>query len=434
MLALPRRSVRTGVVLGVILCAAGLAAPTAGAAEVAPATGPGVPVGGVLLTSNGMVPPVGAIAPPPVTAVSYVVADADSGAVLAAKSPHRKLRPASTLKALTAVTLQPRLAAMQVYTASEVDERIEGSKAGMVSGGTYTAGQLFLAMFLRSGNDATHGLAMLHGGVQKTVADMNAEARRLQALDTHAVTPEGLDADGQISSAYDLALIGRAAIANPALVKYATTAHARFPGKVPVRGPRPGFQLWSEQKYVMNYDGAIGLKNGYTSLARNTLVAAATRNGHTVLVTLMGGGSGTWREAVALSDWYFGGGLRAQPVGELVPPVDPTAPAATTADTGGADAAAGDAEHTTSAVTVASSAVTAPLLPDWLRLPLQLIAALAALVVALRTRVVLRTRRRHRRRAALARARALPGHASSSSEPEPLRTRATTSARTPSKA
>ncbi|RKS69362.1 D-alanyl-D-alanine carboxypeptidase (penicillin-binding protein 5/6) [Motilibacter peucedani] len=381
--------------LGAALGAGCLALALPGVACAAP------PVGGELLASQVPVSGAGAAAPPAVAATSYVVADADTGAVLAAKAAHRHLRPASTLKTLAAITLQPRIPAKAVYTASEVDERIEGSKAGMVKGGTYTAEQLFLAMFLRSGNDATHGLAMLGGGVPATVAAMNAEARRLQALDTHAVTPEGLDEDGQLSSAYDLALIARVAVANPTLVSYATTMHARFPGKVPARGPRPGFQLWSEQKFVVRYPGAIGLKNGYTTLARNTLVTAARRGGHTVIVTLMDTGAGAWKEAAALSDWYFAGGRSAAPVGQLVAPLGtPGAdqPAVADALTAPGGTVAGAAVAPRTAASAAQAQPEAALLGSWRRTAAEGLAALAGLVVLLRVRVLVRARLRRARR------------------------------------
>lgn len=342
-----------------------------------------------------------AVAPPPtVSATSYVVADADSGAVLAARAPHRPLPPASTLKALTALAVHPGLAPGTVYTATEDDERVEGSKAGMVEGGTYTARQLFLAMFLRSGNDAAHGLAELHGGVEATIADMNAEAERLQARNTTARTVEGLDAPGQTSSAYDLALIGRAVLAQPELVDYATTVTARFPGRMPKAGAkRAGFALWSQQDYVINYDGALGIKNGYTTQARNTMVAAAERDGHRVVVTLMGAGAGAWREAAALSDWYFSGGRRATPVAQLVDPLPPVEALAL-----GAVEPAADSAPLAAAVAAAAVASTGPegdgllgRLAGWL---LRTLAVLLALVVALRARVLVRRRLRARRRAA----------------------------------
>lgn len=283
---------------------------------------PAGPVGGALLASGGVVAalPPGVPPPPKVEAASYLVADAGSGQVLAAKAPHVRLRPASTLKTLTALTAAD-LPVRQVYTATAQDANVEGSRVGMVPGGTYTVDQLWQGLFLRSGNDAASGLANLQGGWAATVARMNAYARELHADDTHAVNPSGLDADGQTSSAYDLALLGRAMLAQPGLMHYAGMLRSRFPGKMPAAGkPRPSFAIYTEQKFLTHYPGALGIKNGYTSKARNTLVVAARRGDRTLIVTLMKGRANAWQQAAALADWGFAQGPALAPVGELVAP------------------------------------------------------------------------------------------------------------------
>lgn len=305
-----------------VLVAALLPCPRAHAAD---------PVGGPRLAAFGLITnrPAGTPPPPIVLAQAYVVADAESGAVLAAKAPHVPLRPASTLKALTAVTIFPTLSVGREIAGTQADANIEGSRAGIVPGGTYTVNQLWQAVFLRSGNDAIHALAVANGGVASTVAQMNAKAIELHALDTHAVTPDGLDEDGQLSSAYDLALIGRAGWRMPELTAYASLPQAPFPGKPVAGGRRSTFQLWSQQKFVQHYQGAIGLKNGYTHLAGNTLIALAQRNGRTVIVTVLGDKGRAWQEAEKLADWYFRYGGAARPVGQLVEPGTVAAPATT---------------------------------------------------------------------------------------------------------
>src|SRR5690242_1556170 len=150
-------------------------AATAAAATTAPST-----VGGERLATRGIVVDApGATALPDVGASSYLLADLDTGEVLAAKDPHGRLRPASTLKVLTALTLMPKLDPSTVYTAQSVDANAEGSRAGVVPGATYTVGQLFQALFLVSGNDAASSLAHAAGGVPQTVAAMQATARDL---------------------------------------------------------------------------------------------------------------------------------------------------------------------------------------------------------------------------------------------------------------
>lgn len=299
--------------------------PTAAEPVAAPAT----PVGGPLLARKGLVvdAPAGTPAPPKIAATSWLLADLDTGAVLAAQNPHQRLRPASTLKTLTAVTLLPLLDKTAVYTASSDDANAEGSKVGVVPNGTYTVDQLFLGMFLPSGNDAALALAHAAGGVDRTVALMNAEAAHLQAFDTHAATPNGLDADGQFSSAYDLALIARAGLARPDFSRYVTTKMTPFPGKMPPAGkPRSTFMIQNQNKLLYRYDGAIGVKTGYTTLARSTFVGAAARDGHRLVVTVMHTGGGSWKEAASLLDWGFAHEAAVQPVGLLVDPLpDPPA-------------------------------------------------------------------------------------------------------------
>ncbi|MGZ4537336.1 MAG: D-alanyl-D-alanine carboxypeptidase family protein [Nocardioidaceae bacterium] len=303
-----------------------------GTAGAAPAAADVVtpPVGGAKLASTGIVVDAspGTKPLPKLSAASYLLADATTGEVLAAKNPHGKLRPASTLKILTAVTLLPQLSADSVYTAKWEDANVEGSKVGIVPNGTYTVHNLFEGMFLMSGNDAANSLANAAGGVPQTVAAMNAKAKELGALDTHVVNPSGLDADGQVTSAYDLALFARAGLDRVDFRGYAGTVKSQFPGKMPAAGkPRPTFEIYTQNKLVRGYDGAIGVKTGWTTLARGTFVGAATRGGRTLVATVMHTGPKAWKESAALLDWGFANGGRVTPVGTLVRPEAPAAPA-----------------------------------------------------------------------------------------------------------
>ena len=108
---------------------------------------------------------------------------------------------------------------------------------------------------------------------------MNAEARRLQAYDTVAKTPSGLDKPGQLTSAYDLALISRAGLADPDFRRYVSTRLADFPAP---RGKT--YQIANHNRLLGRYKGMIGVKNGWTSKARASFVGAAKRDGHTIIV------------------------------------------------------------------------------------------------------------------------------------------------------
>ncbi|MGX1881504.1 D-alanyl-D-alanine carboxypeptidase family protein [Streptomyces sp. NPDC055287] len=272
--------------------------------------------------------------PRDVSALSWLVADVRTGDVLAAHDAHRRLPPASTLKTLFALTTLPRLSgtALHKVTGPELATVGEGSSmVGVSPGHTYRTADLWRGVFLSSGNDAVHVLAEMNGGWKATAAQMQAKARALGALDTHVVSPDGYDAPGQVSSAYDLAVFGRSGLADPQFAQYAATAGTRFPGATRSDGsPTWTFQIRNTNRLltgsdgVKPYPGLIGLKNGYTTRAGHTLIAAAHRDGRRLLVTVMnprrGGGHAVYEEARALLDWGFAAAGRVHPVGSLQPP------------------------------------------------------------------------------------------------------------------
>jgi serine-type D-Ala-D-Ala carboxypeptidase (penicillin-binding protein 5/6) len=272
-------------------------------------------------------PSPGTPAPPDeVSALSWLVADARTGNVLAARDAHRRLPPASTLKTLFAVTALPHLPehAEHLVTESELAGIGAGSSlVGVVPGQRYEVADLWRGVFLSSGNDAVRVLAEMNGGWDSTVAQMREKAKQLGALDTHVVSPDGYDAPGQVSSAYDLAVFGRTGVASAEFVRYSSTRDAQFPGDGSSFGIMNTNRLLSGADGVEPYPGLIGVKNGYTSEAGNTLIAAARRGGRTLLVTLMnpqsGGGHAVYEEARSLLDWGFDSGGGVAPVGSLQP-------------------------------------------------------------------------------------------------------------------
>ncbi|MFI2642272.1 D-alanyl-D-alanine carboxypeptidase family protein [Streptomyces sp. NPDC018610] len=317
------------------LCATGLLIMTSPAAAMGRAgTDPGAPgrpkaamPRPALLEQEGtqVRPRAGAPETPELSALSWLVADAGTGEVLAAHDAHEKLPPASTLKTLFALTVLPAFPGGLRHTVSgaELAGIGEGSSlVGVVEGHTYQVADLWRGVFLNSGNDAVHVLASLNGGWDRTARQMQAKARSLGAMDTHVVSPDGYDADGQVSSAYDLAVFGRAGLRNPDFARYCSTADASFPGN---DGGTFGIantnRLLTGADGVAPYPGLIGIKNGYTSNAGNTLVAAAHRGGRTLIVTLMnpqeGDGFEVYEEARQLLDWGFDASGHVDPVGSL---------------------------------------------------------------------------------------------------------------------
>jgi D-alanyl-D-alanine carboxypeptidase (penicillin-binding protein 5/6) len=344
------RPSRLGAGLTALALAAGLAlASPASAAE---------PVGGPALTGSGIIVDPGPIATPlpEVGATTWLIADLDSGEILAARGPHVQRPPASTFKTLTALTLIPRLDADEVYTATYDDIAVEGSRVGLVEGGKYTIAELFLGLFLQSGNDAAIALANANGGMDITIAQMSEELQRLRAYDTVAKNTSGLPAQGQVSSAYDLALIAREGLRNPEFLSYATTISVPdYPGYMPAEpgGERPTFTI-ANQNPLLNptdgrapYAGAIGLKTGWTTEAGKTFIGAARRGETALVVTLMNFSGPTYDAAAPLLDWGFENVDAVTPIGTLVDPVRSTDEAATplvepaTADATG-DTAGGD--------------------------------------------------------------------------------------------
>ncbi|HST64988.1 MAG TPA: serine hydrolase [Mycobacteriales bacterium] len=298
-----------------------------------PGRGPGgVPVGGARLGSVGIQLPAGAPRlPRDISARGWVLADLDTGDVLAARDAHGRFPPASTLKWLTAVTLLPQLTdRTRKVTVSYADVNVDGTRVGLVEHGHYTIDLLFQAMMMASGNDAANALARVAGSVPRTVAAMNAKAAALQAYDTHAATPSGLDGPHQLTSAYDLALIARAGLARPDFRRYT----ARTRGKIPAQGTRyKAFEFANDNKLLYNYPGAFGGKNGFTDAAHHSFIGAAKKGNRRLIVTFMYGEhkpDNISVQAGRMLDWGFSLPRTLAPVGTLVSPAVPgSTPSAT---------------------------------------------------------------------------------------------------------
>ncbi|MCO5969363.1 D-alanyl-D-alanine carboxypeptidase family protein [Actinoallomurus soli] len=299
-------------------------------------------VGGPELSGHGYIwdHSAGVSAPPHIQASSYVIADLETGRILAAKDPHGEYRPASTLKTLTAITLIPRLDPAKKMKPSSNAVNASGSAVGMDTKWTYTVRDLFHGLLMQSGNDTAIALCEANGGLQPSLDQMNAEAHRIQALDTVARTPNGLDDDPpltlaqQHSSAYDLALIMKQGLKLPDFRKYvgATLYHWPAPPdkKEREKGEKTGgYEIGTHDHLLIGsrpYKGMIGGKNGWTSHALGSFVGAATRDGHTIIIALMHAQSDFWDDARALLDWGFAERAKAGAVGTLVDPIPPPQP------------------------------------------------------------------------------------------------------------
>jgi serine-type D-Ala-D-Ala carboxypeptidase (penicillin-binding protein 5/6) len=260
-----------------------------------------------IATAEPDIQPVGSVPIPDGPAPAWIVADMDTGQVLAGRDMDVVHPPASTIKTLlvlTALDELPNLDATVVGT--EADTHVECSCVGIKPGRTYTARQLIDALLLMSGNDAANALADMIGGYDTAVAKMNAKAASLGALNTHAATPSGLDGPGGSGSTTprDLAVIFRAAMANPVFAQTIAQPAAMFPTDA---GDKP---IVDDDELLHRYPGTLGGKTGFTDAARKTFVAAADRGGRRLVIAMMyglikEGGPTYWDQAAGLFDWGF---------------------------------------------------------------------------------------------------------------------------------
>ncbi|MGA6221214.1 D-alanyl-D-alanine carboxypeptidase family protein [Streptomyces umbrinus] len=333
-------------------------------------------VGGAQLGRSGTQANLGAgapVLPKDLSARSWIVADAESGDVLASHNAHWRLPPASTLKMLFADTLLPKFPKTEKHKVVSSDLAGIGpgsSMVGIKEDETYTVHDLWLGVFLRSGNDAVHVLSAMNKGVDQTVKDMNEHAEELQALDTTVVSPDGYDEKGQVSSAYDLTLFARSGLQKKDFREYCSTVRAKFPGETKKnkkgKTTRGSFEIQNTNRLLTGdygldaYKGIAGVKNGNTTNAGSTFTGVAERDGKVLLVTVMNPEKEehdqVYKETAKLLDWGFQASGKVDPVGELVPPKSADTGAQPGANASGEAGGSGDGKD--SSKPVAASAET----------------------------------------------------------------------------
>jgi D-alanyl-D-alanine carboxypeptidase (penicillin-binding protein 5/6) len=283
---------------------------------------PPKPVGGEALSSCGVVAaPDTAPLPGDVSADAWLVADLDSGAVIAAKDPHGRHRPASIIKVLVAMASINALPLGKSVPGTADDAAAEGTKVGVTDGGVFTVNQLLHGLLMHSGNDAAHALAMQLGGMQQALDKINVLAAKLGGRDTRVATPSGLDGPGMSTSAYDIGLFYRYAWQNPTFADIVATKTFDFPG----HGDHPGYELENDNQLLYKYPGAMGGKTGYTDDAGQTFVGAANHDGRRLMAVLLHGTRqpiAPWEQAAHLLDYGFST-PRGTQVGTLIEP-DPS--------------------------------------------------------------------------------------------------------------
>lgn len=331
-----------------------------------------------------------------VLAAAFLVADVDSGEIIAMKDPHGRYRPASIIKVLLALVAIEELDLNQKYTATAEDANADGSAVGIGEGGVYTIEQLLQGLVMASGNDAAHALAQALGGDKATLNKVNKKAHELGTTDTVAASYSGLDTPGMSTSAYDLGLIYQAAYRDPTFARLVNTDHVDFPGY----GDMPGYELWNDNGLLMNDPEGIGGKTGYTDDAHHTFVGAVHHGGRRlmaiILNTTVEHGPRAWEQAQKLLHESYD--VRpGQGVGTLTPAEDHSATPTVTATQD--PVAPGPAEPSDAPTTAASAHAYDPVLDElkpwmsWLIVGLVGLFALIAAVLTLRG-----TTGRHRKR------------------------------------
>lgn len=239
--------------------------------------------------------------PQDLSAQAYVLLSADTGEVLASKNAHERHSMASTTKIMTAlVALESGCPEQQIKVTSDM-VRVEGTSIGLLPEDLITVRTLVSGMLLESGNDAANVTAYAVAGSQEKFLDlMNQKAAAIGMQNTHFETVSGLDSENHYSTAYDMAILGAAALQNPEFRRICGQKSER----VLYGNPPYARTLTNHNRLLSEYPGAIGIKTGFTKKSGRCLVSAAERDGVTlVAVTLRA--PNDWADHRKLLDYGF---------------------------------------------------------------------------------------------------------------------------------
>mgnify|MGYP002710118093 FL=1 len=263
---------------------------------------------GLSLCLVGALCPVARAAGPEVSAQSAVVLTADTGTVLFEKDGHTPRPVASTTKIMTAL-LALEAAQEQGDPLVDITQEmvaVEGSSMGLQAGDSISLTGLAAGMLLASGNDAANAAALyLEGSLESFAARMNQRAAALGMEDTHFVTPSGLDGEdaqglGHLSTAYDMALLARAALEDQAFRQLCSSPSLAVEFAEPVKR----VTYTNHNKLLTQYQGCVGVKTGFTKEAGRCLVSAAERDG-ALLIAVTLNAPNDWQDHTALLDYGF---------------------------------------------------------------------------------------------------------------------------------
>jgi len=230
-----------------------------------------------------------------------VLMDGGSGRILYEKNSHEKLPIASTTKIMTAIVALENGNLNDVVSIPPEASGVEGSSVWLSPGENHSLKDLLYALMLRSGNDAATAIAIHIGGsVEGFVNMMNNTAKKIGANNTHFVNPHGLHDDNHYSTAYDLALIASYALKNPIFEEIVSTKYYTMPWE----GHEWDRTLKNKNKILWTYEGANGVKTGFTKKAGRCFVGAAKRNGMQLVAVVLDCGP-MFEESTSLMDYGF---------------------------------------------------------------------------------------------------------------------------------
>ena len=236
-----------------------------------------------------------------VSASAAILIEADTKTVLYAKNEKEHRSIASTTKIMTALLTLEAGELDKRFTVDSEAIMVEGTSMGLKKGDIVTRRALCCGMMLPSGNDAANAAAVsVSGSIAEFSRLMNSRAEMLGMKDTNFVTPSGLDANGQYSCAYDLALLTAKAMENEDFAEICAQT------KMKVSFGNPPYDRWlvNSNKLLYSYDGCIGVKTGFTDDAGRTLVSAAERDGvRLIAVTL--NAPNDWQDHAKMLDYGF---------------------------------------------------------------------------------------------------------------------------------
>ncbi|WP_164880478.1 serine hydrolase [Clostridium manihotivorum] len=228
--------------------------------------------------------------PPEVESEAAVLMDVNTGDIIYDKNANKPLAPASTTKVMTALLTLEKAKLDDKVTISKVPPTAEGTSIGLKEGEIYTVNDLLHGLLLESANDCAEALAEHVGGsMDNFVKMMNERAKQLGANNTNFVNPSGLYEPGHLTTAHDLSLMLKEAIKNPTFVKICRTQVYKFPPS-----NLDGNEKWVSTKDELirknsphEYQYALAGKTGYTTLSKHTFTAAAEKDGHTLIVSML---------------------------------------------------------------------------------------------------------------------------------------------------